>query len=147
MFLADQLKRTVDDFSVFEDPHERLAALVDRARKIPFLPSENRIDANRVRGCVSVVWLLGEVRQENCYFRGDAESPVVRGLVVFLCDFFSGAPIAEVAASDLEPLDTLGLTRNLSPTRRTGLAAARQAIRTFARNARRLQENGSRPLP
>jgi cysteine desulfuration protein SufE len=63
--------------------------------------------------------------------------PVVRGLVVFLCDFFSGAPIAEVAASDLEPLEALQLTRNLSPTRRNGLAAARRTIRQFAQKLQR----------
>ena len=147
MFLADQLKRTLDDFSVFEDPQERLAALVDRARKTPPLPSEKRVDANRVRGCVSVVWLLGEIHQGKCHFLGDAESPVVRGLVVFLCDFFSGASVAEVAGSDLEPLDALGLTHNLSPTRRAGLAAARRAIRTFAQQAQVRRENGSPPLP
>ena len=147
MFLADQLKRTLDDFSVFEDPQERLAALVDRARKTPPLPPEYRVDANRVRGCVSVVWLLGEVRQEKCCFRGDAESPVVRGLVVFLCDFFSGAPVAEVVVSDVEPLDALGLTRNLSPTRRAGLAAARKAIRTFAQHAEGPRDSGLRPIP
>ena len=147
MFLADQLKRTVDAFSVFEDPQERLAALVDRARKTPPLPSEKRVDANRVRGCVSVVWILGDVRQGKCYFSGDAESPVVRGLVVFLCDFFSGAPVAEVAVSELEPLDALGLSRNLSPTRRAGLAAARKAIRIFAQLAQQQDAGGPPATP
>jgi hypothetical protein len=37
-----------------------------------------------------------------------------------------------VAASTLEPLDALGVTRNLSPTRRNGLAAVRKAIAAFA---------------
>jgi cysteine desulfuration protein SufE len=147
VFLADRLKRTIDDFSVFEDPQERLAALVDRARKIPPLPSEERVEANRVRGCVSVVWIQGEIREGDCYFRGDAESPLVRGLVVFLCDFFSGVPMAEVAGSDLEPLEALGLTHNLSPTRRAALAAARQSIRIDARRAQGSRENESRPLP
>jgi len=132
VFLSDKLPRIVAEYGVYEDAHERLAALVERAHKTPRLPAEKRIDANRVHGCVSVVWLVGDVQGGRCYYHGDAESPVVRGLVVFLCDFFSGAPIAEVAASDIEPLEALHLTRNLSPTRRNGLAAARQAIREFA---------------
>jgi cysteine desulfuration protein SufE len=132
VFLAEKLQRLVDDLAVLEDPQERLGAIVDRARRIPPLPPQERNDANRVHGCVSVVWLVGEVRERRCYFRGDAESPVVRGLVWCVCDFFSDAPVAEVAASTLEPLDALGVTRNLSPTRRNGLAAVRNAIRTFA---------------
>ena len=135
VFLADRLQRMIDDFAVIEDPHERLATVVDRARKIPSLPAGERIDANRVRGCVSIVWLIGELHEGRCHFRCDAESPVVRGLVVFLCDFFNGAPVSEISTSDAEPLDALDLTRNLSPTRRNGLAAARRAIRDFARKS------------
>ena len=117
---------------MLDDPHERLTTLVDRTRRVPPLPAEERTDANRIRGCVSVVWLVGETRGDRCYFRSDAESPMVRGLVVFLCDFFNGAPTAEIAASDLEPLEALDVLRNLSPTRRNGLSAARKAIREFA---------------
>jgi cysteine desulfuration protein SufE len=132
VFLAGKLQQLVNDLAVLEDPQERLAAIVDRARRAPALRPDERTEANRVRGCVSVVWLVGEARGGRGYFRSDAESPVVRGLVACLCDFFSGAPLPEISASTLEPLDALDLTRNLSPTRRHGLAAARQAIRAFA---------------
>jgi cysteine desulfuration protein SufE len=132
VFLADRLQQVLSDYGALDDPHERLTAVVDRAKRVPPLPPEERTDANRVRGCVSVVWLAGELRAGRCFFRSDAESPLVRGLVVFVTEFFSGAPVGEVATSELEPLDALELTRNLSPTRRNGLAAARKAIRDFA---------------
>ena len=135
MFLAGKLQRLIDDLAIVDDPQERLSTVVDRAKRIPPLSAAERRDANRVRGCVSVVWLVGELRDGCCYFRSDAESPIVRGLVVALSEFFSGAPVNEVATSDLDPLDALDLTRNLSPTRRNGLAAARQAIREFARKS------------
>lgn len=133
MFLNERLQRLKEDFAVFDDPHERLTAVVDRARKIPPLPPADRTDANRVHGCVSVVWLVCELHDDRCVMRCDAESPLVRGLVVFLCDFFTGAPAAEIAATDLDPLAALDLARNLSPTRRNGLAAVRRAFRAFAR--------------
>jgi cysteine desulfuration protein SufE len=134
VFLADKLQRMIDEFAGLEDPHDRLGAVIDRAKKVPPLPSKERIDANRVRGCVSVVWLAGELDAGRCCFRGDAESPVVRGLLILLCDFFTGALVHEVAESELEPLHALGLLQNLSPTRRNGLTAARNAIRDFAKN-------------
>lgn len=135
MFLADKLERLLAHFSMLEDPQERLSALVDRARRAPPLPPGDRIDANRVRGCVSVVWLVGETRDGRCYFRSDAESPIVRGLVAFLCDFFNDAPATEIATSTTDPLEALGVLRNLSPTRRNGLTAAQQEIRRFAQQA------------
>ncbi len=117
---------------MLEDPQERLGAIVDRAKRLPPLPAAERIDENRVRGCVSVVWLLGAVREGRCQFRSDADSPVVRGLLAVLCDFFSGFPPEAIAASEVDPLETLGIARNLSPTRRNGLNAARLRIRELA---------------
>lgn len=128
-----KLQQLVDDLSVVDDPHERLALVVDRAKKRPALPAAERIDAHRVRGCISVVWLVAEVRDGHCYFRSDAESPVVRGLVDLLGEFFSGFTPEQIVATDANPLTALELTANLSPTRRNGLAAVRQAIHEFAR--------------
>jgi cysteine desulfuration protein SufE len=130
--LNRKLQEVVDELAIIDDPQERLAFLVERARKLPELPPARRIDAHRVPGCVSVVWLAGELREGRCRFQCAAESPIVRGLVAFLCEFFSGFTPAEIASADPDPLEALGLARNLSPTRRNGLAAARKAIREFA---------------
>jgi cysteine desulfuration protein SufE len=132
VFLNERLQLLRDEFGVFDDPHERLNAVLDRRRTAPPLPEDERIETNRVRGCVSVVWLVGERHESVCRFRSDAESLLVRGLVGFLCDFFTGAPAKEIVTSDLDPLAELGLTKHLSPTRQNGLAAARAAIRAFA---------------
>jgi cysteine desulfuration protein SufE len=131
--LTQKLQRLVGDLAVLDDPQERLGLVVERAKTIPALPAAERTDAHRVRGCVSIVWLVSEVRDGQCVFRSDAESPVVRGLVALLCEFYSGFPPAAIAASDADPLEALGLLRNLSPTRRNGLTAVRAAIRAFAR--------------
>lgn len=132
MPLTRKLQQVVEDLSVVDDTQERLALLVDRARKMPELTPSERTDAHRVTGCVSVVWLAGEMRGDRCFFRCAAESPLVRALVAFLCEFFSGFTAREILTADPDPLEALGIARNLSPTRRNGLAAARRAIRAFA---------------
>lgn len=115
-----------------EDPQERLSLLVDRSRNRMALPANERIDTYRVPGCVSIVWVVPEFRDGRCYFRSDAESPLVRALVAFLCEFFSGFAPETILAGDPDPLEALGLARNLSPTRRNGLNSVRAAIRAFA---------------
>ncbi len=127
-----QLAALVADYSAVDDPHERLALLVDRAKRNPPLPPELRLDAHRVRGCISVVWLVGDLRDGLCRFRSDADSPLVRGLVALVCEVFDGCPPAAIVADDADPVAALGLLKNLSPTRRNGLASARAAIRAFA---------------
>jgi cysteine desulfuration protein SufE len=134
--LAEKQLQLADTLAVIPDLQERLAVVVDRAKKLPPLAPAERTDAHRVRGCVSLVHLVGELDAGGrCHFRCDADSPLVRGLVALLCDFFSGAMPAEIVASDADPLETLGLARHLSPTRRNGLASTRAAIRAFAERA------------
>ncbi len=132
MTLADKQRHLADTLAIIPDAQERLAVVVDRAKKLPPLAEPERTDATLVRGCVSRVHLVAELRDGRCHFRCDADSPLVRGLVALLCEFFSGVAPAEIAASDADPLAELGLIKNLSPTRQNGLAAVRATIRAFA---------------
>ncbi|MEJ1971415.1 MAG: SufE family protein [Lacunisphaera sp.] len=85
-----------------------------------------------MKGCISQAWLVGELREGRCSFRCDADSPLVRGLLVLLSDLYSEATPAEVVATEPTLLEALGLAHNLSPTRLNGLRSVRSAIRAFA---------------
>ena len=122
----------LDDLRPYEDVHERLAAVVERTRRIPRFSADARTADHRVPGCSSHVWLIGEYLEGRCGFRSDADSPVVRGLVALLADFYSGSTPREILATDTDPLEVLGLNRTLTHTRRHGLAAVVSFIRRFA---------------
>ncbi len=122
-----------DDFAAIDDPQERLSFAVDRGRHHASLPADAHTDAHLIPGCVSQAWITGELTREGLTrFRCDAASPLVKGLLGLLCEFFSNAPAAEVALCELDPLATLRLTRDLTPTRQNGLAHARARIREIA---------------
>ena len=125
-------QQLLDDLLIIEDSQERLGAVVDRAKRLAPLPAAEKTEQNRVTGCISQVWVLGDFRDGRCYFRCDADGPLVKGLVAFLCEFYSGATPAETTASPANPIESLGLLRNLSPTRVNGLAAVRARIRELA---------------
>lgn len=130
--LAERRQQFIDDYLIIDDVQERLAAVVDRARRAPPLPDTERVETNRVRGCVSLAWVIGEVRDGRCHFRSDADSPLVRGLLRLLCDFYSGTTPADIVATEPGLLEALGLAQNLSPTRLNGLRSVRAKIREFA---------------
>jgi cysteine desulfuration protein SufE len=130
--LAEKQQQLVADYAIIDDPQERLAAVVDHARRRPPLSDTERTEANRVKGCVSLAWVVGEARDGRCYFKSDADSPLVRGLLVLMCDFYSGASPADIVATEPSLIDELGLARNLSPTRLNGLRSVRARIRDFA---------------
>lgn len=130
--LAEKQAQMIEDLSIIDDPQERLALVVDRARQRPPLADDERTEAHRVKGCISQAWIVGELRDGRCQFRCDADSPLVRGLIVLLCDLYSGATPADIAATEPALFEKLDLARNLSPTRLNGLRSVRAAIRDFA---------------
>ncbi len=111
---------------------ERLAAIVSRRSRLEPLREGERIEANLVPGCVSRVWLAGEVVEGMLRLRLDAEAGMVRGLAAFLAEFYEGARAEEAAEFTPTLLDDLGIGRMLSPTRLHGLGKVGERIRALA---------------
>jgi cysteine desulfuration protein SufE len=132
MTVAEREAALIADFEILPSWQERLEELMRRDRKRPGLPLADRIDAHRVPGCVSRIWLVAERAGERCRFRSDAEAPAVRALVGTLCSIFDDALASEVAAHEPTFLAALELERHLTGTRRDALTKARDAIRAFA---------------
>ncbi len=133
MTLQRRERQLIEDLILIHDRQERLAVLVERARRNRPLPAADKTAANRVPGCVSPVWLQGEVRAGRIHLRFAAEAPVVSGLVGLLCEVYQGATLQEAAETETTLFDELELTKDLSPTRKHGLAAVRARIRELAR--------------
>lgn len=136
MTLVEKQQRLIEDLAIIPDRQERLAAVVDRGRAASKLLPSEKTDANRVPGCVSAVWLVGELQDGKVRLRVDADSPLVKGLVVFLCDAYDNTTPEEISVNSTDILELTGLTRDLSPTRRNGLAAVLNRIKTLASTLR-----------
>lgn len=125
MTLAETQQRLIADYLLIEDAQERFNAIVDRARAAPAFPDELRTEANRVRGCTSRVWLAGKVENGVCHYQADAESVILKAVVILLADLYSGHPPAEVLATEPLLLGELRVLDQLTPTRRNGLRQVR----------------------
>ncbi len=133
MTLPEQQEQLIDDLAVLPSPTERLTFIMERAAGSG-LPENRRIEAHRIQGCVSAVWMVPEFRDGCCFFSSDAESHLVRGLVFLLCDLYSGHSPKEILETKLELIEALGLERKLSPTRLQGLMAIHATITAFAQH-------------
>ena len=132
MSVAEKQSQLVAKLSIIEDPQERLAALMSRAKKWPAPPAEHLTDANRVQGCQSRVWVTGELTEGVLRLRMECDAPMVKGLVALLCEVYDGATPADALAVEPTIFDELGFTRMVTPTRLNGLAAVRARIREMA---------------
>ncbi len=131
MTLTEKQQELIEGLNLIADPHERLSVVVAQGSAMT-LPAIDKTEANRVLGCVSRVWLVGNPQGVLCQFRGDGDSPLVKGLVALLCNLYSGVEASEVENIEPEVWERCGLARLLSPTRLNGLKAVRARIRELA---------------
>uniref|UniRef100_A0A8I7BK03 Fe-S metabolism associated domain-containing protein n=1 Tax=Hordeum vulgare subsp. vulgare TaxID=112509 RepID=A0A8I7BK03_HORVV len=83
-----------------------------------------KTDANRIRGCVSQVWVQAspEAEAPGCVsFEADSDAQFTKGLAALLVLGLSGAPARDVAMVPVEFIEMLGIRQSLSPSRNIGL--------------------------
>ncbi len=118
------------------DVRERLSAVVGRRVQLGALPDGERTDAALVPGCVSRVWLVGEVAKGVCRFRTAGEGQIVGGLASALAEVCDGVGAVEVAGRRIDLLERLEFDSLLSPTRLSGMTRVRERIQEIARARR-----------
>lgn len=136
MTVADSAAEIEADFALLDDWEARFAYLIDLGRALPELSDAELIEANKVRGCSSQVWLVAEPSAANhkaIAFRGASDALIVSGLVALLLKLFSGKPPADILAFDAEAFFArIGIANALTPQRSNGLKSMLGRIRAEA---------------
>ncbi len=126
------------DFAILDDWEDRYRYVIDLGRTLEPLSEAAHNDVNKVRGCVSQVWLEmtpapGPNGEPILLYRGDSDSHLVRGLVAIAIALFSGRTAREILATDaLGLFRELGLEQHLTPQRSNGVRAMIERIRSDA---------------
>ena len=124
MSYPTNIQDMIDDFAFLDDWEDRYMHLIDLGKGLAPLPEGTQIDANKVKGCASQVWLVSEKTDDIWTFQGDSDAHIVKGLVAVTLEIFSGRNSTQIAALDAnEILSQLGLAEHLSAQRSNGLAA------------------------
>jgi len=130
------------DFALLDDWEDRYRYLIELGRGLPPFPEALRSDANKVRGCVSQVWLASALRRNGAgaastlEFQGDSDAHIVRGLVAVLFALVQGKTPKEILGTDARAaFAELGLAEHLTPQRSNGFFSMVERIRADARAA------------
>jgi len=134
---ASTIEEVVSDleegFALFDDWEDRYRYLMDLGRELPVLMPEEMVEANRVSGCQSRVWLVPSAEGGKVFFRAGSDAAFVQGLLALLMRVFDKRTAEEILATDAGFLTRLGLGEHLSLSRRNGVAAVLARIQATAR--------------
>jgi len=127
MSLPTDIQDMIDDFTFLGDWEERYMHVIDLGKALTPLSEAEKSETNKVKGCVSQVWLVSEsdnAADPILTFRGDSDAHIVKGLVAVTLKIFSGRKASLIRDLDAgEILKQLELEEHLSPQRSNGLKA------------------------
>ncbi|MBR6231608.1 MAG: SufE family protein [Alphaproteobacteria bacterium] len=115
----------LSNFSFLDDWEDKYRYLIELGEGLDALPSDCRIDANKVEGCMSQVWLTSQKDAQGRYtFLADSDALIVKGLIAIILSAYSGKTAEQIKQVPIEQIfEQLGLATHLSPTRRNGFFA------------------------
>ena len=102
------------------DPKRRYEYVLWLAKKLPAAPADLSNDSNRVRGCVSQVFVQPVVDGEVLHWQGDSDAQITKGLLALLIQGLDGLTPQQVMAVDPGFIAETGLAASLTPSRANG---------------------------
>lgn len=127
------LEDLVETFEMLDDWQDKYAFIIELGRELDELPEPLRTAESKVKGCMSQVWLVGDLEGATLRYRAATDAHIVRGLVAILLVLFDGKTPSEVTALDPRPVFAqLGLDKHLSTGRSNGLLSMVGRIKQVA---------------
>ncbi|WP_216919220.1 SufE family protein [Synechococcus sp. CCAP 1479/9] len=114
------LDRIVERLGSTSDPRRRYEYVLWLAKKLEPFPEELRQDAFKVKGCVSQVYVVGNLQEGRLHWRGDSDAQITKGLLALLIEGLEGLTPAEATALDPSFIAATGLQASLTPSRANG---------------------------
>jgi len=118
--LPPNLEKIVKRFQRCQDPKRRIEQLIDYAKKLPPFPDTDKVDENKVPGCVSQVYVTATLEEGKLHYQADSDAQLTKGLVALLVRGLDGLTPEEVTHLSADFIKDTGLEVNLTPSRANG---------------------------
>ena len=130
---SEALDRMVERLGSTSDPKRRYEYVLWLAKKLKPLPTEEQTEDIRVRGCVSQVFVRGELEDGVMHWRGDSDALITKGLLALLIQGLDGLTPEQVQAVDPAFIEATGLQASLTPSRANGFLNILRMMQAQAR--------------
>jgi len=115
-----QLDKIVQRFAKISDPKRRYEQLLWYAKKLEAFPAEDKTPENKVRGCVSQVYITADLDADKVSFQGDSDAQITKGLLAMLINALNGLSPTEIIQLTPDFIKETQLDVSLTPSRANG---------------------------
>ena len=119
--ILDRIRDMGDNLKMLEG-HDRLQYLVDKAKEVEPLPDAAKTEDNRIHGCASKLWIIGETKDDGTMmYQVDGDAFITKGTAKVVTDIVNGEHRGDVANLTVESFEPLGIKELLTMQRQNGL--------------------------
>ena len=119
-FGSETLNAMIQKLQTTSDSRKRYEYVLWLAKKLPNLPEELRKESFKVKGCVSQVFVLGELIEGRLQWKGYSDALITKGLLSFLIKGLNNLTPEEIISIKPEFIQATGLQSSLTPSRANG---------------------------
>ena len=103
-----------------DDPKRKYEFILWLGKKLKEPDSNILVAENKVKGCVSEVFVKASIQKGKLYWEGYSDALITKGLLAFLIDGLSELTPREVINVNKEFIEETGLKASLTPSRSNG---------------------------
>ena len=119
-----ELDEFVDNFELLGDWDQRYQYLVELGEQLPPMAEALKIESNRVKACMSKVWIDANVENGVVSYSGDCDTSVIKGVLALLISLCNGLTAEQIEQQNMDDIfERLNLAEHLSPNRHVGVYA------------------------
>ena len=126
--IKDKEQQIIEEFAIFDSWMDKYQYLIDLGKELDVLLPQEQIEANRIKGCQSNVWIVMDGIAEAVDIRAASDSAIVSGLISLIIRIYDKSPAIEILRNEPGFIDAIGLSSHLSISRANGLSSMLQKI-------------------
>ena len=114
------LYKLVEKLKSSNDPKRKYEYILWLGKKLPSPNNEILIPENKVKGCVSEVYVKATLKQGKIYWQGFSDALITRGLLSFLISGLNELSPQDILNLSNNFIEDTGLKKSLTPSRSNG---------------------------
>ena len=115
-----KLSKLVDKLKNSDDPKRKYEYILWLGKKLKVPDGNILIPENKVKGCVSEVFVKANFQGGKLYWEGYSDALITKGLLAFLINGLDDLTPNEVLKIDKKFIEETGLKASLTPSRANG---------------------------
>tara|TARA_Y100001978_G_C23621915_1_gene398928 strand:- start:81 stop:509 length:429 start_codon:yes stop_codon:yes gene_type:complete len=118
--IYEKLNKIVEKLKSTNDPKRKYEYILWLGKKLPSPKEEIIIPENKVKGCVSEVYVKGTMIEGKVYWEGYSDALITKGLLSFLINGLNELSPDQILDLNNNFIDDTGLRVSLTPSRSNG---------------------------